>query len=227
MSLSFLNTQGFQTSSPKTNPTLDPIFQSAVDLAKTTFASKLNTLGLSAYAESVWNAFNIEGIPETFHYESLEFKAFKVLHKGASYQGGFLNVCHGNDALAELMFGLLCLAFEEALAIKPPLENVPYSIFVERSNTNWSQVQNGNLTVVKSSVLKNTYNVFRIFVTPKVGSRGMSPAQLYGCKQLQQPQQPQQVQSQQPQQPQQFQPQQPQQFQVGAAKNESEEPIPF
>lgn len=215
MSLSFLNNQGFRVSSQKTTtPTLDRIFEPAVNEAKVIFGSRVQALGLSQYADRIWDAFNIEGIPEVFRYEGFEFKAFKLLHKGASHQGGFLNVCHGNDALAELFFGILCLSFEEALATKPPVQDTPYSIFVERSNTNWSQVQEGGN--VKASVLKNTYNVFRIFISPKVGSRGMSPAQLYGCKQLQQPQQPQQVQS-----------QQPQQFQVGAAKNESEEPIPF
>jgi hypothetical protein len=225
MSLNFLQTQGFQTPRmpyTKASQPANPIFSNAINAAQTIFQNKMTALGFPGHAVSVWDAFNIEGIPGPFSYEKTSFEALKVVHLGASHTGGFLQVCQGNDALAELFFGLLAVSYEEALATEPPRNDLAYSCFVERSNTNWTQVSGtGDL---KTNVLKNTYNVYRIFITPKLGSRGMSPAVLYGCKIIQSSKQPQQ-QAQQLQQPQQQQPQ----FQLPAQsqQNQGDEVVPF
>ena len=130
-------------------------------------------------------SFRLSGLDGDYNFKDAEGKDHKfskaavLSHKGQSAGNQSFNATSlGSDAYAELLFGLLCTAIEfELQSVK--IDDLQYSIFVERSNTNWGALKSD---VTKLGVQKNTYNVFKAYLTPKVGPRGMSPAVLYKCK---------------------------------------------
>ena len=130
-------------------------------------------------------SFRLSGLDGDYNFKDAEGKDHKfskaavLSHKGQSAgEQSFNTTCLGSDAFAELLFGLFITAIEfELQSVK--VDNLYYSVFVERSNTNWGAIKSD---LSKLGVQKNTYSVYKAYLTPKVGPRGMSPAVLYKCK---------------------------------------------
>ena len=154
-------------------------YKKVLEAAKETFWSLAQAASMGEdRAKAVWNAFRLEGIEGPFEYNGNEFpNAAKLVHVGGDSPNAFLNVIQRNDAFAEFAFGMVVFALEQAL-MKVHINGYTYSVFVERSNTNWSACN-----MDRVSIQKNTYNVFRAFITPKVATRGMSPAVLFSSRQ--------------------------------------------
>ena len=173
-------------------------YMEVLEAAKGTFWTLAQSAGMGEdMAKAVWNGFRLEGIEGPFEYNGNEFpNAAKLVHIGGDSPNAFLPVVERNDAFAEFAFGMVCFSLEQAL-MKTHINGFTYSVFVERSNTNWSacskdvQIYDPQLKAKaieleltdRKAVQKNTYNVFRAFITPKVGTRGMSPAVLFSSRQ--------------------------------------------
>ena len=156
-------------------------YKAVLETAKRIFWTLAQNAGMSQeMAGNVWNGFRLEGIEGPFEYNGNEFpNAAKLVHIGGDSPNAFLPVVERNDAFAEFAFGMVCFSLEQAL-MKTHINGFTYSVFCERSNTNWSAC-----SMDRQSIQKNTYNVFRAFITPKVGTRGMSPAILFSSKKTQ------------------------------------------
>ena len=180
--LSWTNQGGIDAPSRTTRssaPEAADEYKEVLEVAKGIFWNLAKNADMDqAMAKAVWNGFRLEGIEGPFSYEGNPFpNAAKLVHIGGDSPNAFLNVIQRNDAFAEFAFGMVVFALEQAL-MKVHINGFTYSVFVERSNTNWSAC-----SMDRVSIQKNTYNVFRAFITPKVGTRGMSPAVLFSSRQ--------------------------------------------
>lgn len=180
------NNSGLAKSKTSTTQEASQEFKNILNDAVTRFKEMAGNIGMP---EEMINAtpfsFRLSGLDGDYNFKDAEGKDHKfskaavISHKGqAAGNESFNATSLGSDAYAELLFGLLCTAIEFELQ-QEKIDGLYYSIFVERSNTNWGAIK-GDLS--KLSVQKYTYNVFRAYLTPKVGKRGMSPAALYKCK---------------------------------------------
>ena len=185
MSLSWTNQGGIAAPSRGTRssaPEAAAEYVQVLETAKGTFWNLAKGAGMGEdMAKAVWNGFRLEGIEGPFEYNGNEFpNAAKLVHVGGDSPNAFLNVIQRNDAFAEFAFGMVCFSLEQAL-MKTHINGFTYSVFCERSNTNWSACS----SMDRQSIQRNTYNVFRAFITPKLGTRGMSPAILFSSKKTQ------------------------------------------
>lgn len=144
--------------------------------------------------QNIIDSFNeLEGIEGEFAHNNLEMLPAKMTHIGGSSEKAFAKVfpSYGQRAMA---FGALSMTIENALRDAGGINGFTYGVFTEFSNTNWADVNKAGLS--KQSIQQNTYNVYRLWVTP-VGPNGaaLSPSALYGYKVQQQQQQQQQVQA--------------------------------
>lgn len=158
-----------------------------VDSAITAFIKK-NMFGIPGdICQQIIDSFNeLEGIEGEFAHNNLEMLPAKMTHIGGSSDKAFAKVfpSYGQRAMA---FGALSMTVENALRDAKNINGFAYGVFTEFSNTNWSDVNRAGLS--KQSVQQNTYNVYRLWVTP-VGPNGaaLSPSALYGYKVQQQQQ---------------------------------------
>ena len=183
MSLSWTNEGGISAPSRGTRssaPEAAAEYKEVLEVAKGIFWNLAKNADMDqTMAGAVWSGFRLEGIEGPFEYNGNEFpNAAKLVHVGGDSPNAFLPVVERNDAFAEFAFGMVVFALEQAL-MKTHINGFSYSVFIERSNTNWSACS----SMDRQSIQKNTYNVFRAFITPKVGTRGMSPAVLFSSRQ--------------------------------------------
>lgn len=158
--------------------------KSVVDNALRGFVEN-NTFGIPPeVAQTILNSFNpLEGIEGEFGtaliQEELKFLPAKMTHKGGQVNEAFGKAfpTYGKRAMA---FGAVSMTIENALAKTGPIGGVVYGVFTEFSNTNWRDVERDGFS--KQSMQKNTYSVYRIFVTPLIGQQAMSPSALYKYK---------------------------------------------
>ena len=131
------------------------------------------------------SSFNtLEGIEGQFAHEGHTITPAKMTHIGGQSEKAFAKLfpSYGQRAMA---FGALSMIIEQHLQGAGAINGLVYGVFTEFSNTNWSDVNKVGLS--KQSVQQNTYNVYRLWVTP-VGQNGaaLSPSALYGYKVQQQ-----------------------------------------
>ena len=74
-----------------------------------------------------------------------------------------------------MAFGALAVSLQWAFATRGPIENVTYSVFTEFSNTNWNAVSSGD----RADVQRNTYSVYRMYITPQGDGQAMTIAKCY------------------------------------------------
>lgn len=186
--MSFTNSNSglAKSKSPAASQEAAEEFKQILRNAVTRFEQMGESIGMpKEMIEATPFSFRLSGLDGDYNFKDAEGKDHKfskaavLSHKGQSAGNQSFNATSlGSDAYAELLFGLLCTAIEFELQ-STKVGDLYYSVFVERSNTNWGALK-GDIT--KLGVQKNTYNVFKAYLTPKVGGRGMSPAMLYKCK---------------------------------------------
>lgn len=158
--------------------------KNVVDKALKSFVDN-NSFGIPPeIAQTILNSFNpLEGIEGEFGtaliQEELKFLPAKITHKGGQANEAFNKAfpTYGKRAMA---FGAVAMTVENALAATGLINGVVYGVFTEFSNTNWRDVERDGFD--KQSVQKNTYSVYRMFITPLVGQQAMSPSALYKYK---------------------------------------------
>lgn len=143
-----------------------------------------NAFGIPVnFARDIVRAFNnVESISTdrfAFTNEDGVEKVFypaKITHKGASAgTSSFSAICpdYGERAMA---FGSLAASLQWAFANHGPIEGVSYSVFTEYSNTNWNAVGNN---AERNEVLRNTYSVYRMYITPIGNGQAMTISKCY------------------------------------------------
>lgn len=163
--------------------------KAAVEAALTKFTQN-NMFGIPQdVCLKIVNSFNaLEGVDGQFAHEGHTITPAKMTHIGGSSDKAFAKMfpSYGQRAMA---FGALAMVIEQELQGKGAINGLNYGVFTEFSNTNWADASKAGLS--KQSVQQNTYNVYRLWVTP-VGPNGaaLSPSALYGYKVKQQAQAP-------------------------------------
>lgn len=159
-----------------------PDIKTVVEQVLTQFKTA-NAFGIPPqFAEKICNAFNlVEGVSAdvfSFTTEDGQQKVFypaKITHKGVSAgESAFSTTCpdYGERAMA---FGALAVSLQWAFATRGPIEGVTYSVFTEFSNTNWNAVSSGD----RADVQRNTYSVYRMYITPQGDGQAMTIAKCY------------------------------------------------
>jgi hypothetical protein len=160
-----------------------------VDVAISAFVNN-NIFGIHQdICQKIVSSFNtLEGVDGQFAHQGHTITPAKMTHIGGQSEKAFSKLfpTYGQRAMA---FGALAMVIEQHLQSAGAINGLVYGVFTEFSNTNWADVSKAGFS--KQSVQSNTYNVYRLWITP-VGSNGaaLSPSALYGYKVQQQAQAP-------------------------------------
>jgi hypothetical protein len=172
------NIAGRKPETIEANPNIKAVVEQVLIQFKTA-----NAFGIPPdFAGMIVDAFNpVEGVSaDVFSFETEDgqervFYPAKITHKGASAGNtAFSTVCpdYGERAMA---FGALAVSLQWAFAQRGPIEGVTYSIFTEYSNTNWNAVNAGD----RADVQRNTYSVYRMYITPQGDGQAFTIAKCY------------------------------------------------